>query len=788
MKLVPGLLASGRNSDECRNLRMSDMGLVPVGQLSQLANGDFVPLCYCKKDEKRILLAHRGVYLYEMGEGEEPVAVSQLSAEPLCGVMLDDGAMLMLHDGACRVTWCVADNAWQVVTSARQFPIVRLTVATTSQFSATIPARQLTGNYTHWQGSLDDADCALLTADIERAYDNMCADARRAGCYVQPVMARYRLRDADGAIVVESAPVMLSASGLQLADDIETRVDVDGGRYCMMNAFTLNAEGYTIGYEVVKSGEDNVGNYTVEILVTPQLHPVDWSAQIKTRMESAATLSGVLRLFLPSCRDRCGEQVEWLMHDFDAVAVEVARGRLGESKSVVTRLVGGDYDTDVKLWRKLNPGTVATTIDMMAAEASLPHRFSATVGRMMGDMVVWGNVSTLKYDGYPVPMFTVETNGLPGRWYAFSCVTFANGEQVVWNGGGSGNAPSALSPLVCYPHRDAVKMKVTVCYADSSVKSREVALTAAGTMAVYVDKSFQPLAIDVDEDVYLVPSTVCAPRVYGGGVMVARAIAPLEVVAAQVVSQEPVVAITPAVRSTSSWDFARSHLYAFSRGGIYAVSVNAGRSSISSCIIDDRSVVLGSAVAVTPAQVYAVASGALVAVAGSRVKTVIPDIGCVKIGWNHVWSELWCIAPDARVSVLTGHGFYRRDEIVDAVHDVGGGRLLVCCDQRLCDASCEIPAEMNVCWSKCVPIEWQPIKHIAWLLYASSAQLSLSVKGDHGGNTPLSIIGLQVSGQINSPVSARVYAPPRGYVTLTVDGSVSADMLFESIIMKIITR
>ena len=60
------------NGGVCVNMRCEDDGsLTPVGTLAVVADGDYVPLCYCAKGEGRVALAHRGLYLYAIGdEGE----------------------------------------------------------------------------------------------------------------------------------------------------------------------------------------------------------------------------------------------------------------------------------------------------------------------------------------------------------------------------------------------------------------------------------------------------------------------------------------------------------------------------------------------------------------------------------------------------------------------------------------------------------------------------------------------------------------------------------------------
>ena len=80
----------------------ADGSLTPVGTLAVVADGDYVPLCYCAKGEGRVKLAHRGLYLYAIGDDGEVESVAVLTAQVRCGVAVANGAVLMLP------TECVA--------------------------------------------------------------------------------------------------------------------------------------------------------------------------------------------------------------------------------------------------------------------------------------------------------------------------------------------------------------------------------------------------------------------------------------------------------------------------------------------------------------------------------------------------------------------------------------------------------------------------------------------------------------------------------------------------------
>ena len=138
----PGLLSTRdvANGGECVNMRCDASGtLVPVGRLAEVADGDYVPICYCAKSEGSVLLAHRGLYLYAIADDGVVESVAELEADVRCGVAVAGGAVLMLADRVCRVEW--NNGNWSVEYDNKEHPVVRLKVVSTAQFSATTSPR-----------------------------------------------------------------------------------------------------------------------------------------------------------------------------------------------------------------------------------------------------------------------------------------------------------------------------------------------------------------------------------------------------------------------------------------------------------------------------------------------------------------------------------------------------------------------------------------------------------------------------------------------------------------------
>jgi hypothetical protein len=264
------------------------------------------------------------------------------------------------------------------------------------------------------------------------------------------------------------------------------------------------------------------------------------------------------------------------------------------------------------------------------------------------------------------------------------------------------------------------------------------------------------------------------------------------------VTQGDIVAITPAVRSSSAWDFARTHLYAFSSTGIYAVAVNSARNALAAHLIDARGVLRHDAVVATDGAVMAIAGGDLVSVSGSRVKTVVSATDFKKIGWNVGYRELWCVDADGDVKILSDGGVYRRDIKVDEMFTSSGGHLYILSEGKLLDATIEQSSgEIDVYWRARIlsdeivaslgmrRFRLARPQLITWLLFSSEADLLLSLRGDSGtgGECSCPLVKLQVKGSLNAPIPARIVAPTRLALEVEISGKVSSDTHFNSVQM-----
>ena len=91
-------------------------------------------------------------------------------------------------------------------------------------------------------------------------------------------------------------------------------------------------------------------------------------------------------------------------------------------------------------------------------------------------------------------------------------------------------------------------------------------------------------------------------------------------------------------------------------------------------------------------------------------------------------------------------------------------------------ASCENAEAREVLWRKRIDVgpKWR-LEQVTWCIDAANGNVEVCAKGDHGGNTPLTMVSLTAVGSINAPLTAQVYAPSRRYLTLSIKGVLCAD-------------
>lgn len=648
----------------------------------------------------------------------------------------------------------------------RDYPPLSFVATAKRTFTGTTQSRQLSGDadYLHWTGPMADSDVQTLRGDVRSMYLHLGDIALRAGYYIQPVMAWYRILDAEGVVLHRSMPVIVG-TGLQGTDALMSGVARGGS--VTVNGFKMSLEGFRLGFIVPDVGSADYSDaVSLEIMVTPMLNMLSLDADADVSMgrnDGAETVIARMAklaeapLMVASVLDRLDE--------VSGVAVRIVRpfagGIAGVPGSVVA--VSGMRESGMavesgmllkQLRRKVRPG------NRFIAESTVPHAFRADVAVRIADMMVYGAVCPLHWR--PPRLSDIAVGWARSSAYtALVRVTSAGAEgaeEVLSTSDGMpSTAPEELSPLIVYPLPNAVKMEIQVSTADGGGrKVMELPLrpTPDGTMSYYLAPDLKPIAVEsgltVTVPLLPVDSPFGAKR--GGLLAVSFLDDPFALRSCIDICDGDIVAVTPASRSSSAWDFARRHLYLFSTSGVYSAAVNASCTLTSAHLISPLPVVEPAHAAYSPEGVYFLSGGSLFRAAGSRIEAVMSDIGAEALAWSQEHGWLWCRMADGAFLAVTADGRW------SAVRPGRAGRIL---------------------WRRRLALDGMnpaPLRRIRWLMSGSGVSLDVRVSGDNGcGPNAADLLTVHVAGSICSPVRSPVRAGPFRYLTVEVSGTVTGD-------------
>ena len=796
---------------ECQNLRLmtdtkGEKFLTPVGELRQIAEGDYRPLLthhHADGSSSLFLADGNVVSVVEVDRTltptTSPVPLVTLSSPPTAMVSVDATTALIFTADACRY----ADydgTSWSVRADLQQFPPVSIRATDTHWFSSVVADRTLSG-YSRWEGHLNADDTTAVTADLLHAYTEICTSASASHYYLQPVVARYRLVNHCGTTVFRSSPVVIAPEGLQCVDAITANVTTAGGQFKNLSSYTVAALGFRLAVNVASSLADNwktvVDRLVVE--VSPQFNPIDAKGLAFTRMENATSSSGILRMMLPgadSASATVRARIASSLAALDTVLTPVANIVSPFDAAVNSPQVDIDllYTSQPMLTSLKVSAKTAKTKAREAVLLTNAFRFGAEVAEIVGDDLILASPTAHRSIGFSPFSFVTAASPDDGTWRAYVRVRLSDGNVVVNSFAGYGPEPTVLSPLLTYPSADAVEMEIAVKGSDGVVRKDVFPLTpiVGAEMSVWLADTLSPLSLPISAVPYIVPAATLIPIAMPATIAVAKVPSPNVATAAVTVADGRIVAVTPSRRSSSSWDFARLHLYAFATSGIYTVAVHSARDALTATLIDRRSVASRSAVAIGEREVFAIAGGDLVSVSSSTVTTIEGGVSAEALGFDPHFGELWMVDSGGNVTIRTATGYYRRTLSATRIDSVGG-TLFVADGTSLAVAGDEGFSVVDVAWrhrayrSEIFVCPFPPtspppkINSVTWRTNADIVDARFAVDGDNGSGEAVRMLELSVSGAVDYPIVARTHFPVRLYTTFSFTGSVDTTFRFFSV-------
>lgn len=596
---------------------------------------------------------------------------------------------------------------------------------------------------------LSQAELKRYSAAAMVTYRALCARTEEAGLFMQPVLARYRLTDADGRTLYVSQPAAVGLpEGWQCVEPVEAAV-------------TQLAQGIEIGEALVRAQTFSLiaelPDFSawpevslVELEVSGMLHPVDGSKDAAVAVRKSQSGSSVAAIGLPGATSWLSDLSRWR-----ARRVEELLARCDPMMRTVRRLpamsgevtlppVPSDADGAWMTSPETDAG-VADAREREERECRSPHGMIARVEGRAGDTVVWAGITPLPWPGPHPAEILVFQEEKEEREQVEVVTRVWFGKRALSRGGSMEVAQGAtlsLIPALTYPHPGATKIEVIAIRSERKERAVvELRPSASMSRAVWVSPGLRPLALTEwsgeDEEP---EEFVAAER--EGMVVVCSADSPAEPAATATVCGGRVNGLIAADRSLSSWDSARGRMYLLTSEGVMGLTASAERREIAAMML-------------TPQRLNGVAScGGIIYAAGSR--------GVMRLAGATL--SLVAATPSA-VEAICG--------------DEATGLVVM----RLADGEMRAMDTDGVMTTVAEPreaIEWeatvttQPGERLTEALIGLRAEHFSGVVEIYGAGPGgrVRLVGLQIEGAVERPLLVRrIAAPHRARLTVRVAGS-----------------
>lgn len=639
---------------KCHNLRPvgGDAALEPVGLPREMPSGGRMPVARYEpadgrsavvvyRDGSRLLILNRGIEADSFDVGTTDFTV----------VLRAD--TLHIYSGGCCRRRRIASGRFENLDATP--PAARLSARQVAQVSATIASTRLSMAYA--------SGASLLAADVDRvgalcadAYRRLDAEARAAGLWWMPVLMALRTLDADGREVARTMPQLVCPPGF---------APFDGGvEFKSPDDRTLHQQVvirpvWEVALEVDDAPDD--ATYTIEVLAAPALQRIDPDAGFDVEMRRRADDTYFCRAMArsspvgvwPGAPSARADFLERAVGCFDAMAtvvkaVTVGGGRPSPRTRVASPLAGSVAGDIRAIRAALKPRATAAGLlpwlDCM-------HGYAGRLVAAGATAAVMADISVCPFAGYPAEAFAATRSTAAAPWDAVACVTFADGSGSVVTSSGTGGAPLDFNPVVGYPSPEAVSLFLAV-RSGGEVRSATFALRpdASRRRAIHVEPGLDAAPLPDVSATLVIPAVTPPAMRHADYIAIESDKAPARCIDASRMGR--INALVAARHSQGAWEYGRERFIAFAETGIYSVVVAADGRSASMSLLDSRRCGSRRLVAVAGDVIYAVASGALVEIRGSRVTTMRSGVRADALAWDGTRHELWLIGSATDVEVL----------------------------------------------------------------------------------------------------------------------------------------
>lgn len=828
VRVVPGVLSAGVNElkhgsgmcvEECVNLvRSGGGGLCPAPGLMKMAAGCHVPLATyhdCEGGAYTLMLEEGMLRVWEESKASMH-DVGRVDCDVFCALARRGGFTVMTASGAVEVGFS-EDGEWSVSAAVREWPEMWLEAVGCGTMTASTQPMALKGiEFSRTEPKMGVAAEKMLATELGDAYRRLASAATTAGVWIAPVAARYHLLGADGECLYSSPVSVISAGGWQCDGVLSAECSKEGADGLNVPPLSLVAESFRIVLRVAPGGAERLeraGVRAVEVTVTPQQHPYDASAVVPWRIVHPTLATPALQTALPGATENFGGRHEYFSRrmidtlgrmDWLESRLAIVDGPFRDGTMALSRHSALTPDDESKqlaeAWGRqpdYHPGAYGATL---LGEIAGGGGFTARCVASSGDMVAWGDVTPLNDRRTSVAELC---GGFVDEEYR-GVLSVGRSDSTTINMAISGKCrPTMWGACVSYPDS---RVRTLDVYVEDMAGGTwhghaELLPTADGKHAVALDRELAGTAFTlyggsmpaIDGD----GLTTGSRR--PGAIVAAKLSSPLNAVSAIECSHSPVLAVEPALRSQSSWDFSRGHLYAFSASGIHAVALNGAKKLLSATTIDRRGIKGREGVAATPEGVMALHPTCEVAqlmrIAASRAATQQDVNDGVAIAWDTAHSRLLALGATGVVGLHDiGRGEWSRLDAGVALKMMSnvGNRVWLRDDDSLYRLETIAESRMS---DRRVAVRWKGRIDVAdhyrlvgmELVWGGSrfvGSVTAEALPDGSGQRSCKMLEIRVAGALKcallQPVACGVAAP---LVDVTIDGVASGDFRLRGIML-----
>lgn len=740
--------------------------------------------------------------LWVSDDFSEPYEIEHPAVDQIyCAVANADGFTAMTSSGPLSVV--PSPEGWicpQAGASPLQIP--ELLTLDAGSLTARISPRTFTSVVVGRDSlTVPDAQIRSLHADLCSAYSLIAEAASAGSLWLQPVVARVMLRDAEANLIIAGCPAVARTLP-QCCELLSAKCSRPASDSVEVPAMVLSAQAYRLKIRITRTCADALNASAVrsaEVWVSPQLHTVDTAADMPLRWTAVSTSSPALTVAVPGATSHFASIVGSYARHLRAI-ISNSTPAMHRRLVLTAPFAPGDYTVEVPRYDSVTSERAAALRLAALADSSAPAlrpsallgaisapaSFAARTGCVCGNNVVWADITPVDPLSFDLANICLYDHSHTGPWTATVRVTLRSARPLFFHIAGSGASPCAWAPSVGYPHPDAVAMDIYVASGAEVLHGRaDLFIAADGSCAFRIDSLLQSQPFSPFSGTVPQPHASTAPA-YPGAVVLSPLASPTTPLKAALCCPARIVTVTPARRSLSAWDSAATRAYAFSPAGIFAVNTGSASSGITAAMIDSRPITIGNTVAVTSTGVMACSGSRLLCLSGVTVKSSPIGSGVIAIAWDDSDGALWMLRTDGSIALyLPSSGTITEISAPPSVHCLtahGGNILLASAHGLWRKALPDAPRPILWSHSATIPCGYR-VERICIHAEASHFNGNITISASH---SPLSFPDetsavISAHGTLHSPIAARLAFPHRPCVSVEISGSASPDFCFRGI-------